>query len=163
MRRSWPCLAPALAALAAACSSSDAVIELTLTGPGEALRMESTLRLAVYGSDLNLADASATLLVEQQHPLHALPLTVPVALPADRHELIDQGYGPVAAEDAGYYLHIEGDVDGDGERCRGDLFPIRESFDTRFFEEKAPERLTIPLMLITNDLGCEVTSRAPNG
>jgi hypothetical protein len=114
-----------LALPAIACdSSSDGVVELRFNGPSNRLGPDSILQISLWGYEDRVADAAATLILEHRELLRALPVTVEILVPDDPHTLIDQGHGPVAADDAGYYFAFRGDLDGDGRLCQGELVEV---------------------------------------
>jgi hypothetical protein len=140
-----------LAMSAVACGSlSDDRVELRVTGPGEALGPDSVLLIRLYGYDGYESDIEATRILDHDVPLVRLPLTIELVVPDDPHTRIVQG-APVDADDARYYFAIDGDLDGDGRICQGEL--ELADFETTY-EVSIPRAIEVPLMRRTRDVPC---------
>lgn len=127
---------------------------LDVSGPsGVDLGAGATLAVTIYGYDPNLADASASVVHTQRVPLTSLPAELAIVLPDDAAARIDQGHGPVAEARARYYLHVNIDLDGDGQICGGEL---RQDYgtdgNTHSFGPAAPEA-SVPMPMLVIDAG----------
>jgi hypothetical protein len=134
-------------------SGSESQTTLTLTQMPSAHGPEARVIVALWGYDRYLADAGASLIASWQLPLEPTGV-VELDIPDEPHALIDQGEGPVAADQAGYYFQIHVDVDGDGQLCPGDLRQDYAVADQEFFDA-VPTSLTVPLAPIEAGRACE--------
>ena len=104
---------------------------------------EARAVVTLYGFDVALADAAASVIAEYRLALPGSALTVDI--PDSPHELIDQGNGPVPVDRAKFYFNVFIDLNGDGQICPGDL---RQDFDVSPFETFATPPSSIDLALI---------------
>eukprot|EP01083_Nonionella_stella_P316372 1146777_1 len=74
--------------------------------------------ITVYGYDPNMADVSASIITRQSFTADQVPFALNITLPQDTYTLIDP---PTDTNSAKYYLHLNWDSDGNGQRCEGDL------------------------------------------
>ena len=135
-------------------SRSPSRITLALTQVPSAYGPEARVIVKLWGYDRGLADASASMIASWRLPLDATSV-LELDLPADPHELIDQGAGPVRAEEAGYYFDVHVDVNGDDQLCPGDLRQDYGVAEPAFFVAVLPSSLTVPLTLIEAGRACE--------
>ncbi|MDI1435367.1 hypothetical protein [Polyangium sorediatum] len=113
----------------------------TLTLAHEPLTLDepATAHITLWGYDSRLADASATAIRRYTLEVTALPVDLELDIPANPHSLIDQGVGPVAREDAGFYFSLVVDVDRDGQQCEKDLVQDFDRSDFTSFDEEPPQ------------------------
>jgi hypothetical protein len=137
--------------LVAGCGSSS-ITAISLTPPrGGQLAPEARGIVWMWGTDANVADVGATLIDTYDQRLTGAGLAIDV--PENAHELIDQGFGPVSAENARFYFDVFVDQDADGELCPGDL---RQDFEVTAFETYPvpPQTLSVALSTIPSSEAC---------
>jgi hypothetical protein len=76
------------------------------------------LTIAVYGYDVFLADATATLITRQNFQISSIPSSLTIKFPKDSYKLI---VPETTKENSRYYLHIDWDSDNNGQICTGDI------------------------------------------
>jgi hypothetical protein len=138
------------------CSSSASSTSITISqAPAGAFPAEARAIVWLWGYDEYLADASATLVASYVLPIVEMS-ALDVEVPDQPHELIDQGFGPVSAEDARFYFNVYVDLNGDGQLCPGDL---RQDFDVTEFATFAIPPTTIDVAVTEIDSAgpCEPT------
>jgi hypothetical protein len=86
------------------------------------------LTIAVYGYDVFLADATATLITRQDFQISSIPSSLTIKFPIDSYKLI---IPESKKENSRYYLAIDWDSDNNGKRCAGDI-----TFD---YDKKFPD------------------------
>ncbi len=147
-----------LSLAASGCDDGPESFDLEVSGPAEVeLGPSSQLTVSLYGHDTTLADAPATLLETFEFPLAALPDTVTIVVPEDARERIEfVGKEPLPAENLGFYLVVDGHVDGDGQICPGELIRAGEAF---FFGPEIPSGpVAMPLIVKDAKYGCRPAS-----
>jgi hypothetical protein len=107
----------------------------------------------LWGYSSSLADARASLIEAYALPIEP-GMPVAVEIPANPHEMIDQGHGPVSAADARFYFSVYVDVDGDGQLCPGEL---RQDFELSPWASFAtpPTSIDVALTEIDANRPCE--------
>ncbi|HEU4404441.1 MAG TPA: hypothetical protein VFS43_04030 [Polyangiaceae bacterium] len=103
----------------------------------------ATAHVTLWGSDRELADASASAVERYEIQVGALPVELELNIPNSPHERIDQGHGPVAREDARYYFSVTVDVGRDGKLCASDFVQNFDRTDFSSFGEAPPDAYTI--------------------
>ena len=148
-----PALLAALAGALPACdpgSGAQGTTELALSSREKfSLSENSRALVLLWGYDRTLADAGATLISRFNQSASKLPLKLDV--PANPHELIDQGLGPVAQHNAKFYFNVFIDLDGDGQICMGDLVQDYDAADQQFFDYELPASVTFPVIPQADD------------
>lgn len=77
------------------------------------------LKVSLYGTEENIADASATLITEQEFERKSIPFTIELPVPKDAESKIN----PKPTSPAKYYITVSWDSDGNGKAGeKGDIF-----------------------------------------
>jgi hypothetical protein len=97
----------------------------------------------LWGYDVHLADASASLIESYRFSVTSLPVSQDLSIPSNLHRRIDQGHGPVSAEDAGFYLSVYIDRNRDGDICEGDFSQDYQRAEPEFFRSGLPSEIEI--------------------
>ncbi len=143
-----------LSLAASGCDDGAESFDLDVSGPAEVeFGPSSQLTVSLYGRDTTLADVPATLLETFEFPLAARPDTVTIVVPKDARERIEfVGKEPLPAEDVGFYLVVQGDIDGDGQICPGEL--IRAGGSISFGPEIPSGPVAVALIVKDAKYGC---------
>jgi len=96
---------------------SNGLYELFLEGDSMPLGPRSTLHVTFYGLRQPRAERPGARLFTLEEPAPTLPMTFRYQAPGDLHTLIPE---QPDRDDAGVYLEVAIDVDGDGSICVGD-------------------------------------------
>eukprot|EP01083_Nonionella_stella_P293303 997434_1 len=114
--------------------------------------------ITVYGYDPNMADVSASIITRQSFTADQVPFALNITLPQDTYTLIDP---PTDTNSAKYYLHLNWDSDGNGQRCEGDLsFNYDALFPT--VDVTTLQKQTLYLTTIPSTTPCTVNTNATN-
>jgi hypothetical protein len=106
----------------------------------------ASLYYRIYGYDEYLADASASIILEGTVAVSSLESEVEIAVPPNPHRLIDQGHGPVAKRQAGFYIGYYLTVSDDPGYC-DDWSQDYDYYDSGidFFDYVLPSYFEMPL------------------
>lgn len=112
-------------------SQKSIIVKLT-TKPTEQLTPRSRVKVELYGYNKWGADAPATLLTSFIKNISGTPSEVEFAFPNDGYKNIR--FIPVECPiEAGYYLDVTIDINGDGKLCDGDLSQDYDLQEPHFF------------------------------
>jgi hypothetical protein len=106
-------------------SSGGQLVRLHLTSDQPlTLSSSSRVRVDLFASDDNVADAAATLVGCIDAPAAPLPLDVAVVLPDDAAARVAADLGTNTTGQLSVYFAVDIDADGDGRSCPGDYTQV---------------------------------------
>ncbi len=108
-------------------SDKESRISIQLMNEGEIQIENKHTTITLYGFDLRLADAQATIIIQKDIQLTKLPTTITLDLPDNPAALIKPQVS--AEENAQYYLAVYCDNNNNGRNDKGDLMI---NFDKNF-------------------------------
>lgn len=124
-------------------ASGPGVTTLTLAHEPVTFDQPATAYVTLWGSDRQIADASASAVERYEIEVGALPAELKLTIPKNPHERIDQGHGPTARENANYYFSVTVDVGRDGKVCASDFVQDFDRTDVSAFGGVPPDDYTI--------------------